>query len=234
MRRPGRMSRAIIGVGGAVPYQGREIGIRQLSIEEDSCREVSDVAHLRTYRADRLGMPLTEFVTAPAFRNPREVAEGGRAIQALERVTPVRRGIGAARQDVNVSITGGDRVEIKGPGTDLSFSIAGLPAVKCDGGRNIPDGEVYTAPVKDSVNGVIQYNTKTRQGGVVLGGKIAPIFFNTIRGCGAIPVRCSTGNLQEGQEVAVDLAEGEVLDLRPEGARDVGARSGRAARRYLS
>ena len=61
-----------------------------------------------------------------------------------------------------------DRVEIKGPGTDLSFSIAGLPAVKCDGGRNIPDGEVYTAPVKDSVNGVIQYNTKTRQGGVVL------------------------------------------------------------------
>jgi aminopeptidase len=61
-----------------------------------------------------------------------------------------------------------DKVEIKGPGTDLKFSIKDLPAVKCDGGRNIPDGEVYTAPVKDSVNGVIQYNTKTRQGGVVL------------------------------------------------------------------
>ncbi len=61
-----------------------------------------------------------------------------------------------------------DRVEIKGPGTDLSFSIKDIPAVKCDGGRNIPDGEVYTAPVRDSVNGVIQYNTKTRQGGVVL------------------------------------------------------------------
>jgi len=61
-----------------------------------------------------------------------------------------------------------DKVEIKGPGTELTFSIKGLPAVKCDGGRNIPDGEVYTAPVKDSVNGVIQYNTKTRQGGVVL------------------------------------------------------------------
>ncbi len=61
-----------------------------------------------------------------------------------------------------------DRVHLKGPGTDLKFSIKGLPAVKCDGGRNIPDGEVYTAPVKDSVNGVIQYNTKTRQGGAVL------------------------------------------------------------------
>jgi len=61
-----------------------------------------------------------------------------------------------------------DRVHIKGPGTDLAFSIKGLPAVKCDGHRNIPDGEVYTAPVRDSVNGVIQYNTKSRQGGVVL------------------------------------------------------------------
>ena len=61
-----------------------------------------------------------------------------------------------------------DRVEIKSPGTDLSFSIKDIPAVKCDGGRNIPDGEVYTAPVRDSVNGVIQYNTGTMQGGVKL------------------------------------------------------------------
>ncbi len=59
-----------------------------------------------------------------------------------------------------------DRVHLKGPGTDLRFSIAGLPAVKCDGGRNIPDGEVYTAPVRDSMNGVIQYNADTMHGGV--------------------------------------------------------------------
>jgi aminopeptidase len=51
-----------------------------------------------------------------------------------------------------------DRVKITGPGTDLAFSIRGIPAVKCSGLRNIPDGEVYTAPVKDSVNGVISYN----------------------------------------------------------------------------
>ncbi|MDK2878868.1 MAG: aminopeptidase [Thermoanaerobacteraceae bacterium] len=50
-------------------------------------------------------------------------------------------------------------VHIKGPGTDLTFSIEGLPAIKCDGKKNIPDGEVYTAPVRDSVNGVISYNT---------------------------------------------------------------------------
>lgn len=52
-----------------------------------------------------------------------------------------------------------DKVRITGPGTDLSFSIKGLPAIKCDGQHNIPDGEVYTAPVRDSVNGVITYNT---------------------------------------------------------------------------
>ncbi len=52
-----------------------------------------------------------------------------------------------------------DRVEIKGPGTDLSFSIKRIGAVKCDGTHNIPDGEVFTAPVRDSVQGVISYNT---------------------------------------------------------------------------
>ena len=54
-----------------------------------------------------------------------------------------------------------ERVKIKGPGTDIEFSIKGLPAIKCEGKRNIPDGEVYTAPVRDSVNGVITYNTPT-------------------------------------------------------------------------
>lgn len=52
-----------------------------------------------------------------------------------------------------------DKVRITGQGTDLSFRIKGIPAIKCDGKLNIPDGEVYTAPVKDSVNGVITYNT---------------------------------------------------------------------------
>ena len=52
-----------------------------------------------------------------------------------------------------------DRVRIVGPGTNLSFSIKGIPAVPCDGKRNIPDGEVYTAPVRNSVNGSLTYNT---------------------------------------------------------------------------
>ncbi|WP_343207878.1 aminopeptidase [Anaerolentibacter hominis] len=52
-----------------------------------------------------------------------------------------------------------DRVHLKGQGTDLSFSIRGIPAVACAGEMNIPDGEVFTAPVRDSVNGTISYNT---------------------------------------------------------------------------
>ncbi len=63
-----------------------------------------------------------------------------------------------------------DKVEIKGPGTDLSFSIKGIPGVKCDGHRNIPDGEVYTAPVRDSVNGIISYNTPSLYQGNVYTG----------------------------------------------------------------
>jgi len=54
-----------------------------------------------------------------------------------------------------------DRVRIVGPGTDLSFSIKGLGAVECGGLRNIPDGEVFSCPVKESVEGVVQYNAPT-------------------------------------------------------------------------
>ncbi|NLG02659.1 MAG: aminopeptidase [Clostridia bacterium] len=52
-----------------------------------------------------------------------------------------------------------DRVRMIGPGTDISFSIKDIPAIACAGELNIPDGEVYTSPVRDSVNGVISYNT---------------------------------------------------------------------------
>jgi aminopeptidase len=54
-----------------------------------------------------------------------------------------------------------DRVQIKSPGTDLSFSIKGIGAKVCKGDRNIPDGEVFSCPVKDSINGTIQFNTPT-------------------------------------------------------------------------
>ena len=59
-----------------------------------------------------------------------------------------------------------DRVEIKGPGTDLHFSIKGIAAVICGGDRNIPDGEVFSCPVKDSVQGHVTFNAPTIYQGI--------------------------------------------------------------------
>ncbi len=63
-----------------------------------------------------------------------------------------------------------DQVQIKGPGTDLSFSIKDIPVIPCNGRRNIPDGEVFTAPVRMSCNGVITYNTGSLYQGTVFEG----------------------------------------------------------------
>ena len=59
-----------------------------------------------------------------------------------------------------------DKVRLTGPNTDLTFSIKGQPAIKCDGKLNIPDGEVFTAPIKDSINGVITFNTPSLHEGI--------------------------------------------------------------------
>lgn len=71
----------------------------------------------------------------------------GRMTEAMK---PLQRRMAAA-----------NRVRITAPGTDLSFSVRGIPIIPCGGDRNIPDGECFTAPVRDSVEGVIQFNTPT-------------------------------------------------------------------------
>ena len=106
---------AIVGIEGTIPLKNKTVRIIQISIEEDSCREVSDIGHWRVYRTDRLGMPLIETVTYPDMLTPDEAAEAAHYIRFLNRASgKVRVGMGAAREDVNVSITGGTRVEIKG------------------------------------------------------------------------------------------------------------------------
>jgi aminopeptidase len=63
-----------------------------------------------------------------------------------------------------------DQVHIIGPGTDLRFSIKDIPTIPCTGERNIPDGECFTAPVRDSVNGTIRFNAPTIYQGTVFEG----------------------------------------------------------------
>lgn len=67
--------------------------------------------------------------------------------------------MGHAMQSLVALMNRTDRVRITGPGTDLTFSIKDIPAIPCAGDMNIPDGEVFTAPVRTSVNGTITYNT---------------------------------------------------------------------------
>ena len=112
---------AMVGLTGAIPLRVPALGIdrplrvRQLSLEEDSCREVRDIGHRITFRTDRLGLPLTEVVTEPDLVTPWELQAGAELVARVARATrKVRRGAGAARQDVNVSVAGGRRVEIKG------------------------------------------------------------------------------------------------------------------------
>jgi len=112
---------AMVGLTGTIPFRvpelgvDRELRIRQLSLEEDSCREITDIGHRITFRTDRLGTPLTEAVTEPDLLTPLELQAAGRLLARVARSTgKVRRGAGAARQDVNVSVAGGRRVEIKG------------------------------------------------------------------------------------------------------------------------
>ncbi len=107
---------AIISLKGRVPWKkGKEINIRQISIEEDACREIKDEGHEVTFRTDRLSIPLVEVVTEPDAKNPTEAGEMARRLGWLMRSSSlVRRGSGATRQDVNVSVKGGQRVEIKG------------------------------------------------------------------------------------------------------------------------
>ncbi|MBI4645989.1 MAG: Glu-tRNA(Gln) amidotransferase GatDE subunit E, partial [Bacteroidia bacterium] len=106
---------AILGVEGTLPLKNKNVRIMQLSVEEDSCREISDIGHVRIYKTDRLGMPLVEIVTYPDCFKPDEVKEAADYIRFLSRSTnKVRTGIGSTRADVNVSCRGGTRVEIKG------------------------------------------------------------------------------------------------------------------------
>ncbi len=106
---------AIVGVNGKLPFRDRELSITQVSVEEDSCREISDVGHLIVWRTDRLGTPLIETVTGPDLLTPDEVEEAILLIGRVCRSTGhVRTGMGASRQDINVSVRGGRRVEIKG------------------------------------------------------------------------------------------------------------------------
>lgn len=106
---------ALVGVDGFIELRGRKINISQIIIEEDAAREFSDNYHVRTFYTDRLGIPLIEIVTEPELKSPTEVKEFCELLRNYLITTgKVRSGSGTFRFDLNLSITGGTRTEIKG------------------------------------------------------------------------------------------------------------------------
>lgn len=99
-----------------------------------------------------------------------------------------------------------DEVHIKGPGTDLKFSIKGIPAVVCGGNYNIPDGEVFTAPVRNSVEGVVSHNAPTIYQGIA---------FDSIR------LEFTNGKITKAEAGAKTRELNRILDT-DEGARYIG------------
>ncbi|AGI48477.1 glutamyl-tRNA(Gln) amidotransferase, subunit E [Thermoplasmatales archaeon BRNA1] len=106
---------SLVAVDGYVEAIGRKIGILSVCLEEDACRKIDTTDTDVVWRTDRLGIPLIEVATAPDMRTPQEVMEVALRIGTLLRATKrVKRGIGTIREDLNISIPEGARIEIKG------------------------------------------------------------------------------------------------------------------------
>ena len=106
---------ALVATDGEIDVNGKKISILSVCLEEDACRKVETTDAEITYRLDRLGIPLIEVATGPDIRTPEECMEVALRIGTMLRATKrVKRGIGTIREDLNISIPGGARIEIKG------------------------------------------------------------------------------------------------------------------------
>ena len=108
---------ALVALDGYVEVRGKKVPIQTICLEEDAARKIDEKPSeaLVVYRLDRLGIPLIEIATGPVITSPEEAQEVAQYIGRILRVTGrVKRGLGTIRQDLNVSIKGGARVEIKG------------------------------------------------------------------------------------------------------------------------
>ncbi len=104
----------LIARNGFIQTRYGKVGIESICLEEDSARIIQNTERESFYRLDRLGIPLVEIATAPDIKNPQQAKEVALHIGKILRLFKVKRGLGTIRQDVNVSIKKGARVEIKG------------------------------------------------------------------------------------------------------------------------
>ena len=106
---------ALIATDGTMKVGDKDISILSICLEEDAARKIETTDAEITYRLDRLGIPLIEIATGPDMHTPEEVYDVALRIGTLLRATKkVKRGIGTIREDLNISVPGGARIEIKG------------------------------------------------------------------------------------------------------------------------
>jgi len=111
----------LVAYGGRAKILGYDIGVETIALEEDAARKVGEEGKTVIYRLDRLGIPLIEIATEPMSYTPQQVEEVAWIIGYSVKITGrAKRGVGTVRQDVNVSIAGGAKTEIKGV-PDLSL-----------------------------------------------------------------------------------------------------------------
>lgn len=106
---------ALVGMDGHIDVNGKKISIPTVCLEEEACQIIERTNEYDIYNLSRLGIPLIEIATGPDMNTPEECKEAAAKLgMILRSVEGMKRGIGTIRQDVNMSIKGGERVEIKG------------------------------------------------------------------------------------------------------------------------
>lgn len=149
----------LVGYGGYIEVDGKRVEIPEVYLEEESAGIVEDGDAYRTYRLDRLGIPLVEIKTGIIEDTPEFVGKVAKKIGLLLRATgKVKRGIGTIRQDINISIPGGARVEIKGC-QDLSL-IPKLVRFEVERQKSLLNIPAYEGSVR--IYDVTKYFSKTR------------------------------------------------------------------------
>src|SRR6267378_4324980 len=185
---------ALVALDGHLQTNGKRIGVPTILLEEDAARKLGETEGEVVYRLDRLGIPLVEVATSPDIETPDEAREVALAFGSLLRATrKVMRGIGTIREDLNVSIKGGSRIEIKGVQelrliatfveTEVErqrMLLEVTAELKRRGVRTIPSGvQDLSAAFKETQSKVVA--TALKKGGVVLGWSL-PGFAGLLKG----------------------------------------------------
>src|SRR6058998_1563083 len=185
---------ALVALDGWLETNGKRIGVPTILLEEDAARKLGEAGDEVVYRLDRLGIPLVELATTPNIETPDEARDVALTFGSLLRATrKVKRGIGTIREDLNVSIEGGARIEIKGVqelrmiATFVEREVERqvmLLAVAADlkkrNTRSVPtDVGNVTAVFRETESKVVR--TALKKGGVVLGWAL-PGFAGLLKG----------------------------------------------------